>query len=162
TYTGSTMVVIDGRTGMVSATLALATHPSAIAVNAKTNQIFIANQNAASVLVVDGASNTIAGTVKAGTIPYAMSVDTAANQVYVANFAGEGVTVIPTSATASGRWPPAPKFRVVALAERASGDHQSFVDTARVYLNKLAAENDFIVDYVNGTERINAEFLSRY
>src|SRR4249920_2557070 len=59
-------------------------------------------------------------------------------------------------------WPRPPKFRVVALAERAGGDHQKFVDAAKIYLNKLAAENDFAVDYITGTERINEESLAQY
>ena len=48
------MAVIDGATGTLTRTVPLATHPSAIAVNPKTNQIYIANQNAASVTVFDG------------------------------------------------------------------------------------------------------------
>jgi len=59
-------------------------------------------------------------------------------------------------------WPKPPKFRVVALAERASGDHQKFVDVAKIYLNKLAAENDFAVDYISGTGRVDEEFLAQY
>jgi len=59
-------------------------------------------------------------------------------------------------------WPPPPKFRVVALSERGGGDHQKFVDAAKIYLNKLAAENDFAIDYITGTERINDESLAQY
>jgi YVTN family beta-propeller protein len=163
TYTGSTMTVIDGATGTVTKTLPLATHPSAIAVNSKTNQIYIASQSTASVLVLDGATYATAATVKAGAIPYAMAVDTAANQVYAANFSSSEVTVIPGPvALSSSAWPRPPKFRVVALAERGGGDHQKFVAAARVYLDKLAAENDFAVDYITGTERINDESLAQY
>ena len=161
TYTGSTMTVIDGATGTLTRTVPLATHPSAIAVNPKANQIYIANQNAATVTVIDGRTYATLATVKAGTIPYAMAVDTAANQVYVANFASGNATVI-AGAQSSNAWPRPPKFRVVALAERAGGDHQTFVDAARLYLNKLAAENDFTVDYITGTERINEESLAQY
>jgi YVTN family beta-propeller protein len=169
TYAGSTMAVIDGATGTVTKTLPLATHPSAIAANPKTNQIYIANQNTANVLVVDGKANAITATVKAGVIPYAMAVDAAANQVYVANFSSGNATVIQVPASAvlasaqpSSAWPRPPRFRVVALAERGGGDHQTFVDAARLYLNKLAAENDFAVDYITGTERINEESLAQY
>ena len=161
TYSGSTMTVIDGATGTLTRTVPLATHPSAIAVNPKANQIYIANQNAATVTVIDGRTYATVATVKAGTIPYAMAVDTGANQVYVANFASGNATVI-AGAQSSNAWPRPPKFRVVALAERAGGDHQTFVDAARLYLNKLAAENDFTVDYITGTERINQESLSQY
>ena len=161
TYANSTMTVIDGRTAAVTKTVTLATHPSAIAVNSKTNQIFIANQTAGSVTVLDGETYAIVATVNAGTIPYAMAVDTAANRVYMANFGSGNATLIDVPA-ASATWPRPPKFRVLALAERASGDHQKFVDAARIYLDRLAAQNDFVVDYITGTERINQESLARY
>jgi len=161
TYAASTMAVIDGRTGVVTKTVQLAERPSAIAVNRNTNQIYIANQAAGNVLVLDGETNAILATVKAGVIPYAMAVDAAANQLYVANFTSGDATLIDIP-PASAAWPRAPRFRAVALAERASGDHQGFVDAAKVYLDKLAAENDFAVDYITGTERINADSLAQY
>jgi YVTN family beta-propeller protein len=160
TYAADTMVVIDGFSGAVTNTVTLAAHPSAIAVNPRTNQIYIASQKTASVLVLDGGTNAIAATLKSGDLPYAMAVDSTANQVYVANFGSGNATVIHGSAGA--QWPSPPKFRVLALAERGSGDHQTFVDAARIYLNKLAAENSFAVDYITGTERINEESLGRY
>jgi uncharacterized protein len=54
-----------------------------------------------------------------------------------------------------------PKFRVIALAE-AGGIHQPFVDAAKIWLNNLAAENDFTVDYIQNTDPINDAFLSKY
>ena len=160
TYAANTMAVIDGAAGIVIKTVPLPTHPSAIAVNAKTNRIYIANQTAASVLEVDGVTNQIIGTVKTGSLPYAMAVDSTANQVYTANYNDASVTIIEGSLP--GFAPRPPKFRVVALAERASGDHQSFVDTAKLYLDRWAAENDFSVDYINDTERLNENTLSQY
>jgi YVTN family beta-propeller protein len=160
TYAADTLVTIDGFSGAVTNTLTLAAHPSAIAVNSKTNQIYIGMQKTASLLVVDGGTSKIAATLKAGAIPYALAIDTNANQVYAANFGSGDTTVIRW--TGAAQWPSPPKFRVLALAERGSGDHQTFVDAAKLYLNKLAAENDFEVDYFTGTERINAESLARY
>lgn len=161
TYARDTLVVIDGRTGTVTKTLQLATHPSAIAVNRRSNQIYIANQSAGTVLVLDGESYETLATVNAGAIPFAMAVDSTASQVYVANHRTGDVTLIDVPAITSA-WPHAPKFRVLALAERASGDHQAFVDAARLYLDRLAAEHDFKIDYITGTERINESLLSRY
>src|ERR1700732_4150656 len=69
---------------------------------------------------------------------------------------------VPASAQSPNAWPRPPKFRVVALAERGGGDHQTFVDAAKLYLSKLAAENDFAVDYITGTERIDEESLAPY
>lgn len=54
-----------------------------------------------------------------------------------------------------------PRFRVVAIAEP-GGIHLPFVVAAKVWLNQLAAENHFGVDYIEDTEKINDEFLSHY
>jgi len=55
----------------------------------------------------------------------------------------------------------APKFHVIALAE-AHSIHRPFVDAARVWLEKQADENNFSVDYIENTEKIDEAFLSRY
>jgi len=57
--------------------------------------------------------------------------------------------------------PETPKFRVVAIAEP-GGIHLPFVVAAKAWLNQLATENHFAVDYIEDTEKINDEFLSRY
>ena len=44
----------------------------------------------------------------------------------------------------------APQFRVIALAEH-GGIHQPFVDAAKIWLEKLAKENNFTVDYIEDT-----------
>ena len=54
-----------------------------------------------------------------------------------------------------------PHLRVVALAER-GGIHRPFVDSARVWLGKLVSENNFTVDYIEDTEKIDDAFLSKY
>lgn len=54
-----------------------------------------------------------------------------------------------------------PKFRVVAIAEP-GGIHLPFVQAAKVWLNKLAVENNFAIDYIENTDKINDEFLSHY
>ncbi len=54
-----------------------------------------------------------------------------------------------------------PKFRVVALAEH-GGIHQPFVDAAKVWLEKLATDSNFSIDYIENTEKIDDAFLSRY
>ncbi len=53
------------------------------------------------------------------------------------------------------------KFRVVALAE-AGGIHRPFVDAAKVWLQKLSAEQNFVVDYIENTDKIDDDFLSHY
>jgi uncharacterized protein len=54
------------------------------------------------------------------------------------------------------------KFRVVAIAEPGPGDHSAFVAAARKWLDQLAAENDFAVDYIPNTDQINDVFLAKY
>jgi type 1 glutamine amidotransferase len=54
-----------------------------------------------------------------------------------------------------------PRFRVLALAER-GGIHKPFVDAAKIWLGKLAVENDFAVDYIEDTEKIDDAFLTKY
>jgi uncharacterized protein len=54
-----------------------------------------------------------------------------------------------------------PKFRVIALAEQRS-IHRPFVDAAKVWLQKQAAEDNFSIDYIENTDKIDDEFLSHY
>ena len=54
-----------------------------------------------------------------------------------------------------------PRFRVIALAEH-GGIHKPFVDAAKVWLAKMADENNFTVDYIEDTEKINDAFLANY
>jgi uncharacterized protein len=53
------------------------------------------------------------------------------------------------------------RFHVLALAEY-GGIHKPFVDAARIWLGKLASQNDFAVDYVEDTQKIDDAFLAKY
>ena len=86
------MAVVDGSTATVTTTVNLETPPQAIAIDPKSNRIYIANQRTASVTVIDGNTNLPAATVKVGTIPYALDVD--GPLLYVANFSSNDVTVV--------------------------------------------------------------------
>ena len=55
----------------------------------------------------------------------------------------------------------APSFRVIALAEH-GGIHKPFVDAAKIWLGKLASENNFTVDYIEDTEKIDDRFLAEH
>ena len=65
------------------------------------------------------------------------------------------------SAIGSPTHKPAPKFNVIALSE-AHSIHRPFVDAAKIWLQKQASENDFSVDYIENTDKIDDAFLSRY
>jgi type 1 glutamine amidotransferase len=54
-----------------------------------------------------------------------------------------------------------PRFRVVVIAE-AGGIHKPFVDAAQAWLAKLAKQENFTVDYIENTEKIDDQFLSHY
>jgi len=57
--------------------------------------------------------------------------------------------------------PQKPVFKAIAIAE-VGGIHKPFVDSAQVWLDKLAKEEHFTIDYIQNTDKIDDEFLSRY
>jgi uncharacterized protein len=56
---------------------------------------------------------------------------------------------------------PAPRFHVIALAEK-GGIHKPFVDAAKLWLAQEAARDHFAIDYVEDTKPIDDAFLSHY
>ncbi|HVV54812.1 MAG TPA: ThuA domain-containing protein, partial [Mucilaginibacter sp.] len=54
-----------------------------------------------------------------------------------------------------------PRFHVIALYEN-GGHHVKYSKAARIWLNKLAADSNFSIDYIQNTDSINDQFLSRY
>jgi len=56
---------------------------------------------------------------------------------------------------------PQPRFRVIAIAEP-GGIHAPFVGAAKIWLDRLAGENNFTVDYIQNTDKIDDAFLARY
>lgn len=55
----------------------------------------------------------------------------------------------------------APRFKVVALYEN-GGHHLEYSKAARIWLDRLAADSNFSIDYIQNTDGINEGFLSRY
>jgi YVTN family beta-propeller protein len=86
--------VIDETTDSVSKTVSLGTHPQALAIDERSDQIYVGNQRTASVTVIDGKTNLPVVKVDVGAIPYAFGIDPGAHMVYVANFSSNNVTVI--------------------------------------------------------------------
>lgn len=54
-----------------------------------------------------------------------------------------------------------PKFHVIALAE-ANSIHRSFVDAAKIWLQRQATENGFSIEYIENTDKLDDAFLSRF
>src|SRR5690242_4730760 len=55
----------------------------------------------------------------------------------------------------------APRFRVLALYEN-GGHHVAYSAAARTWLNKLAMDSSFSIDYIQKPDTITEQFLSRY
>ena len=68
--------------------------PCAIAINSKTNTLYVANYGDDSVTVIDGSKHVAVATVHVGAQPHAIAVDAKTNLIYVANTHGNSVTVI--------------------------------------------------------------------
>ena len=56
---------------------------------------------------------------------------------------------------------PSPKFHVLALYEN-GGHHILYSTRAKIWLNKLAADSNFSIDYIIKTDSINDDFLKKY
>jgi YVTN family beta-propeller protein len=78
----------------VSKTVALGTHPQAIAIDEQSNQVYVANQSTGSVTVIDGKTDLPVSKVSTGTIPFAFALDPSTDLIYVANYSSNNVTVI--------------------------------------------------------------------
>ncbi len=54
-----------------------------------------------------------------------------------------------------------PRFKVLAIAEN-GGHHIQYSTRAKVWLNQLAADSSFAIDYISNTDEIDEDYLSRY
>ncbi|OKS84953.1 ThuA domain-containing protein [Mucilaginibacter polytrichastri] len=54
-----------------------------------------------------------------------------------------------------------PRFRVIALYEN-GGHHVAYSKAARIWLDSLAATNNFAIDYIQSTDKIDDAFLANY
>jgi hypothetical protein len=54
-----------------------------------------------------------------------------------------------------------PRFRALVLFEN-GGHHLAFTNRAQPWLNQLAADSNFIIQYIQSTDSINEAFLSRF
>ncbi|HEY2721761.1 MAG TPA: ThuA domain-containing protein [Chitinophagaceae bacterium] len=54
-----------------------------------------------------------------------------------------------------------PRFHVLVLFEN-GGHHLEFTNAAQPWLNKLAADSNFTIDYIKNTDSVNVPFLAKY
>ncbi len=55
----------------------------------------------------------------------------------------------------------APRFKVIALYEN-GGHHIEYSKAAKIWLDKLAADSNFSIDYIQNTDKIDEAFLANY
>lgn len=88
---GTVMVMNSAGT---TRTVKVGTNPIALAIDRKTNKIYVANTGSGSISVIDGASDDVVATIPGETHPYAIAVNEITGTVYVTNTYSDAVTVI--------------------------------------------------------------------
>jgi prepilin-type N-terminal cleavage/methylation domain-containing protein len=79
----------------VGAGIPVGSSPIDVAINPKTNRVYVTNSGSNTVSVIDGATDTILGTpIPVGTSPRFIAVNPANNKIYVSNVTGKTVSVI--------------------------------------------------------------------
>src|SRR6266581_4240266 len=109
---GRTVSVISGRTNTVVATIPDGQGPFGVAVNPKTNTIYVTNPPSETVTVISGQTNTVVATIPvAGGLPSGVAVNPKTNTIYVANaggmvsvISGQTNTVVATIPLAGAFW----------------------------------------------------------
>ena len=87
------IVVFDSAKGTMS-NIATGAGPVAVAVDAKTNKIYVANSEAGSVSVIDGSTDKLAGNIAVGPLPYVLAVNSVSGKVFISNTFSNVVTVL--------------------------------------------------------------------
>ncbi len=89
-----TVSVINGRTNTVTATIPVGGVPFGVAVDPKTNTIYVTNHFSDTVSVISGRTNTVTATIPVGGDPNGVAVDRKTNTIYVANLRDSTVSMI--------------------------------------------------------------------
>jgi YVTN family beta-propeller protein len=91
------MSVINGRTAVVTDTIALGANPYGVAVDQTAGTVYVANYGAGYVSVIDGRASVVDDTITVGTGPLFLAVDEAGTNrgvVYVTNYTSGSVSVL--------------------------------------------------------------------
>ena len=78
----------------VTATIAVGTFPSGVAVDSAAGTVYVVNSGGGTVSVIDEATGTVTATIPVGIAPTGVAVDPTAGTVYVVNHAAGTVSVI--------------------------------------------------------------------
>lgn len=91
---GQTVSVISGRANAVTATIPVAGFPQLVAVNPRTNAVYVAASFPNEVAVISGRTNTVTATIPLAHVPVGVAVDWRTNTIYVTNVDTNRVWVI--------------------------------------------------------------------
>jgi YVTN family beta-propeller protein len=94
----NTVSVINGATDSITATIKAGRGPEGVAVDPRTDTIYVANSSDRTVSVINGATNKVRATVRVGNEPDGVAVDPSTNTIYVTN-AGSGTVSVINGAT---------------------------------------------------------------
>lgn len=94
--------VVDLETDRVVDTIDVPGNPSEVAVNRKTNTVYVASDISCSpdcwprghLSMIDGSSNEIVSTIRVGLSPSSVAVNPRTNRVFVANYNSENISVV--------------------------------------------------------------------
>jgi len=78
----------------VIATIAVGNRPTYLAVDPKTDRVYVSNQSDDNVSVIDGSTNSLLTTVKVGHSPNGIAVNPKTNRIYVANLNSGTLSII--------------------------------------------------------------------
>ena len=87
-----TVGVIDG-TSNTATSVAVGGSPSALAVAAATNKIYVTDSYQ-HLVMIDGVDDSVAGSVFVGYVPIAVAINSASNTIYVANNISDNISVV--------------------------------------------------------------------
>ncbi|KZS64505.1 YncE family protein [Mycobacterium kansasii] len=90
----NTVLVIDGKTRTVTATVFVGDYPNSVAVDPTTHTVYVTNLHDDTVSVIDGSTHAVTAIVDVGKHPVAVAVDPGTHTVYVANNSDDTVSVI--------------------------------------------------------------------
>jgi YVTN family beta-propeller protein len=79
---GSSVSVLNGKTGTVTATVGVGSSPEGIAVDPATHTVYVANEGSDSVSVINGATNTVTATIHVGSNAAAVAVNPVTDRIY--------------------------------------------------------------------------------
>ena len=85
---------LDAFSQRVIATIPVGNRPTYLAVDQKTDRVYVSNQADDTVSVIDGVNNSVLTTVKVGHSPNGLAVNPKTNRIYVANLNGGTLSII--------------------------------------------------------------------